>query len=236
MIHIKLADISIQIHNRFAMTEAFCRGYETDQAPVFSVCVSPEELEQERAMQTEEFPDDYLETVCMYRSIAFQVLSHGAFLLHASVIEVDGQGYAFLAPSGVGKSTQTQMWLSHFGSRARVINGDKPLVRMCVKEQAVEFRAYGTPWSGKEGLNCNASVPLKALFLLERGAEASCQRASQEESVDRIFRQLLLPSDLESMDRLLSLIDGLLETVPCYILHCTLKEDSVTTAYDTANT
>ena len=58
------------------------------------------------------------------------MLEHEVFIMHASVIEVDGEGYGFLAHSGTGKTTQTRLWLEHFGPRARVINGDKPLVRV----------------------------------------------------------------------------------------------------------
>ena len=37
-----------------------------------------------------------------------------------------------------------------------------------VQKEQEGFRAYGTPWRGKENMGCNASVPLKALFFLNR--------------------------------------------------------------------
>jgi len=231
MINIRLADIPVQMDPRFPELESLCRGYETKEPPVISLSVSPDEIENERRMQDECFSDGYLETVCMYRKLALEVLAHQVFVLHASVVEVDGKGYAFLAPSGTGKTTQTGLWLQYFGERARVINGDKPLIRMVRKESSLEFIAYGTPWCGKEGMGCNASVPLRALFFVERAVNPSCILSLQEYSVDMIFRQLLLPESAEQMEHLLHMVDGLVETVPGYILRCNMNMESVKTAY-----
>ena len=235
MVNLKLADIPVQMNNRFSDLEILCREYVTEEKPQICLSVSDEELEMERSMQDDIFSDGYLETVCMYRKLALEALAHQVFVFHASVIEVDGQGYAFLAPSGTGKTTQTRLWLEYFGERARVINGDKPLVRMVKKEDSVEFIAYGTPWRGKEGMGCNDSVPLKAFFFVERALKPECVPASQEKSIDSIFRQLLLPENMEQMDQLLEMVDCLVETVPGYILRCNMKEESVKIAYDAVN-
>lgn len=235
MVNIKLAEIPVQMDNRFPDLEALCREYVTEEQPQICLSVSDEELEKERSMQDDIFSDGYLETVCMYRKLALKTLAHQVFVFHASVIEVDGEGYAFLAPSGTGKTTQTRLWLEHFGNRARVINGDKPLIRMVKNEDSIEFIAYGTPWRGKEGMGCNAGVPLKAFFFVERALEPECIPASQEKSVDSIFRQLLLPEDMEQMEQLLEIIDCLVETVPGYILRCNMEEESVKVAYHAVN-
>lgn len=235
MVRVQLAGIPIQMNNRFPDTETICRGYETDEEPRIILSVSPEEIEAERSLQADIFSDGYLESVCMYRKLALEILKYGVFLLHAAVIEVDGAGYAFLAPSGTGKTTQTRLWLDYFGSRARIINGDKPLIRMEQYEDGWKFAAFGTPWCGKEGLNCNASVPLKALYLLERAEVPGCIRAPQSYSVDHIFRQLLMPVDMDQMDMLLTMVDRLLEAVPAFVLKCNMTADSVTTAYTAGN-
>ena len=232
MVRVRLAGIPVQMNNRFPELEWLCRGYETEEAPLIDLSVTQEEIEEERAKQADIFSDGYLETICLYRKLSLEMLKFDVFLMHASVIEVDGEGYAFLAKSGTGKTTQTRLWLEYFGTRARVINGDKPLIR--VMEDGT-FVAYGTPWCGKEGMGCNASVPLKALFLLERAPEPSCEPASQEYTVDHIFRQLLMPWQPDQMDRLFILIDRLVETVPCYILRCNMELPSVEAAYGAAN-
>lgn len=234
MVNIKLADIPIQMDNRFPDLTYLCAGYETEEEPVIRLSVTQEEIDREREMQTYEFPEGYLETVCIYRKLALEMLKHDVFIMHASVLEVDGEGYAFLAHSGTGKTTQTRLWLEHFGDRARVVNGDKPLIRINPKGEGWEFIAYGTPWNGKEGMGCNASVPLKALFLLERSLNPTCEPASQEYTVDRLFHQMLMPENPELMMNLLTMADQLVETVPAYILRCDMTDASVVAAYEAA--
>ena len=228
MVNIKLADISVQLDNRYPDLAQLCRGYETEEVPQITLSVSQEEIEKERSLQADIFTDGYLETVCLYRKLVLEMLRYNVFILHASVVAVDGEGYAFLASSGTGKTTQTRLWLEYFGSRACVVNGDKPLIRYDGKQ----FVAYGTPWCGKEGMGCNTSVPLKALFFLERAAEPSCEPASEDYAVDRIFRQLLMPERADQMERLLALTDRLMETVPGYCLRCDMTRASVIAAYN----
>ena len=52
--------------------------------------VTEEEIAKERTQQ-EFFPDGYLETVCIYRKLALEMLQHQVFIMHASVVEVDGE-------------------------------------------------------------------------------------------------------------------------------------------------
>ena len=227
MVRVQLAGIPVQMNNRFPELEWLCREYVTDEAPLITLAVTQEEIEEERFKQADIFTDGYLETVCLYRKLALEMLKHTVFLMHASVIEVDGEGYAFLAHSGTGKTTQTRLWLEHFGARARVINGDKPLIRVMPDGT---FVAYGTPWCGKEGMGCNASVSLKALFLLERSTVPACEPADQEFSIDRLFHQLLMPEKPEQVMLLLDMVDKLVETVPCYRLRCDMTDTSVLVA------
>ena len=228
MINVRLADTVIAMDNAFPDLETLCRDYLTDAPAQMLLRVTPEEIEAERRSQEHIFSDGYLETICIYRKLALEMLQYDVFIMHASIIEVDGEGYGFLAHSGTGKTTQTRLWLEHFASRARVINGDKPLIR--ILPDGRQFVAYG-----KEGMGCNASVPLKALFLLERSTVPSCEPASQEYSVDRLFHQLLMPEKMEQMDTLLTMADRLLESVPCYRLCCDMTDASVVAAYTAAN-
>lgn len=235
MVRVQLAGIPIQMNNRFPELEILCRDYLTDREPELVLSVTQQEIEAERLKQAEVFTDGYLETVCLYRKLALEMLRRDVFIMHASVLEVDGQAYAFLAHSGTGKTTQTRLWLSHFGSRARVINGDKPLIRVFQEGNSWRFVAYGTPWCGKEGMGCNAAATLKAMFLLERAAVPSCEAATQEYSIDRIFHQMLMPDDPEQMMYLLEMVDRLVETVPCFRLLCDMTDASVVAAFNAAN-
>lgn len=232
MVNVRLADVSIQFQNRYSDLAHLCRGYETEEPAQIILSVTQQEIEKERSLQSDVFSDGYLETICLYRKLALEMLRHNVFIMHASVVEVDGEGYAFLAHSGTGKTTQTRLWLEYFGDRARVINGDKPLIRICADGS---FIAYGTPWCGKEGMGCNASVPLKALFLLERATVPTCEPAEQEYSIDRLFHQLLMPEKPEQMMLLLDMVDKLVGTVPCYRLRCDMTFHSVLAAYNAAN-
>ena len=151
MFCIKLAGIPIGIDNRYAYVRRLCAGYETSGRPAFTVRASEREIRAEQGGQAGP-SRGYCESLCLYRQICRRLPFYDAFLMHASVVAVDGAAYAFAAPSGTGKTTHTRLWLQQFGSRAQVVNGDKPVFRF----MDGALYACGTPWRGKEGLGRSA--------------------------------------------------------------------------------
>ena len=232
MFRIRVADVVVEIDNRHNFVFEKCRDYLCyEEKSAFRVAVSEAEVRAFLMESARPMTPPEAESHLIYRQICRSMPDYGVFLLHAAVIEMDGRGYAFSARRGVGKSTHASRWQTHFAGRATVINGDKPLIRMAPEGDGWQFIAYGTPWCGKEGMGCNASVPLKALFLLERSTVPTCEPVDQEYSIDRLFHQLLMPEDPEQMMQLLTIVDKLVETVPCYRLRCDMTDDSVLAAY-----
>lgn len=91
-------------------------------------------------------------------------LSYQTVLLHASVVEKEGKGYAFMGKSGTGKSTHSSLWLKYLDGYT-LLNDDNPAVR--IKEDG-SVAIYGTPWSGKTPCYRNHEVELKALVRLRQ--------------------------------------------------------------------
>ncbi|MBR2375453.1 MAG: hypothetical protein IKA88_04110 [Clostridia bacterium] len=224
-----IAGLRIKIENRCSYTENFCKAYlSKDQtSPTdLSVKVTVDEFRAEKEISGN-FSDGYVENICLYRNICKQIPLLNRILLHAAVLEYDGNGYAFLGRSGTGKSTHTGLWLKHIPN-VRIINGDKPIL------QATEngFLAYGTPWMGKEGLGCNASTPLKGLCFLEQAPENSIRRLIPSEVSARLFTQILLPQDEENVVATLELVDRLIMNTPAYLLRCNISEEAVQTSFE----
>ena len=92
---------------------------------------------------------------------------HGTLLVHASVVEKDRKGYAFLGKSGMGKSTHSSLWLRYVEG-AELLNDDNPAIRI---EEDGEVYVYGTPWSGKTPCYKNRRALLKAFVRLEQAPE-----------------------------------------------------------------
>jgi hypothetical protein len=106
-------------------------------------------------------------------------------LIHASVVEKDGNGYAFLGKSGTGKSTHSSLWLRYIEG-TELLNDDNPAVRI---EKDGNVSVYGAPWSGKTPCYRNRGVRLKALVRLEQATE---NRFTWKEGVAALIT--LLPS------------------------------------------
>jgi hypothetical protein len=229
LIKIRIAELNVEIHNHYAFCERFCRGYIADfEKADITVSVTHEELEQERELSPYPTNYGYLESVCVYRKIAMQLSHFQAMVFHASVVECDGRAYAFAAHSGTGKSTHTNLWLKVFGKRARIINGDKPILRL----KDGTWYAYGTPWCGKESLGCNTSSPLAAICFIERDKENHIKEIDGGEMVGRIFSQVLMPSNIEIADRHLALLDALVNATPTYLLHCNMLPEAAIVAHN----
>ena len=231
MLYIRIADLNICIDNKYDYLEKLCRDYtvEKTEAPDMTVSVTDEQIAHEVSIAETQVSAGYAEGVCVYREICKRLpVEFGAYLFHSAVIEYKGDGFAFAAKSGTGKSTHISLWRKKFGSEVHVVNGDKPIMRFVDDK----LYAYGTPWCGKEGWQNNTSVPLKALCFVERSENNRIRRIGADEAVMLMFHQILTPSDLETVDALFPLLDRTLREVPCYVLGCNILEEAAEVAYN----
>lgn len=158
-----------------------------------------------------------------------QLLRFDGLMLHSSAVVVDGKAYLFTANCGVGKSTHTSLWLKVFGDdRAFILNDDKPVLRL---EHGVWY-AYGTPWSGKHGINRNVKVPLAGLCVLNRGEINEIAPFSGVEAIRAILAQTPKPKDAESRVLVLDLLDKLITQVPVWKLKCNMNPEAAVVSYE----
>ena len=241
---IEIAGKKIEVECKYRIVLRFCRKYLASfDKPDFVVRASLEELVAGRmpivnSMSQFEgvafrFADEFTEPYVIYRKIAEKMISYNTFLIHGSVVAKDGYAYMFTAPSGVGKTTRTRIWLDIYPDSI-VINGDKPLIKIN-ETQAI---ACGTPWCGKEGWNTNTMMPLRAIFLLERardGEESSIEEVNIGKAFPFLLQQTYRPKDSNLMRATLLLLKALEGKVKIYRFRSTPTAESIQLAYETAN-
>ena len=235
MLYIRIADITVEIDNKYEYVARLCQGYTVPptDTPNMRVKVTEEEIDAEISVSEIQATRGYAEGVCVYRSICKRLpQSFNAYLMHCAVIEYKGEGYAFAAKSGTGKTTHIKLWRKRFGEEVKVVNGDKPILRFA---EDGRLYAYGTPWCGKEGYNRNTSAPLKAICFIERAKENSIKKISASDALMRLFHQILSPDTEEGVDSLFPLLDRTLSQVPCYVLGCNISEEAAEVAYNGMN-
>lgn len=154
-----------------------------------------------------------------YMEAAYQfyleLVNHNGFYLHSSAVMLDGRVYLFSGPRRAGKSTHTRLWQQTFGPEARVINDDKPAIRL----MDGKWIAYGTPWCGKDGINENASAPIAGVCFLKKAPHNAIRKLSSLEAATKILTQTIHKfDDEERLDKLLELLNRFVEEVPVYEL------------------
>ena len=121
MYHMMVAGLRIEVHHRYSYIEKQCADWkcpDTDGRPDIAAEAPEEEIQREMEFfQEQEHAEPspgVCESICIYRSIARQLTSFSAFVMHGAAVELDGQAYVFAAKSGVGKTTHTRLWLEYF--------------------------------------------------------------------------------------------------------------------------
>jgi len=235
----RLAGLDIQIESVCETVHQLCKEYRSGGIPCFAVRTAEQDISCERAKAALEdekegrervpWPDDYLETLAVYRKIAEKLPEHNTVLFHGSCVAVDGAGYLFTAKSGTGKSTHTRLWRELLGNRAVMVNDDKPLIRVSADGAVV----YGTPWDGKHRLSRNIAVPLKALCILTRAAENHIEPITAAEAYPMLLQQVYRPADPAALTKTLELIDRLAARVKLYRLGCNMQPEAAELSYNT---
>ena len=233
----RIAGKNIRIESLYATVHEYCRDYRADGAADLTVRTSAADLAYEQERSDREaaaegrtptvWSLDYLEELAVYRGIAEQMPEYGTVLFHGSCVAVDGAGYLFTAKSGTGKSTHARLWREMLGSRAVMVNDDKPLIRL---SDAGAF-VHGTPWDGKHRLSSNICVPLKAVCLLERAEQNQIDRISARDAWPLLVQQAYRPRDPEALARTLDLIGRMVRSVSLYRLRCNMDPAAAECSY-----
>lgn len=234
---VELAGVKIAVCSLFGEVYELCRDYLCEGTAAFSVTTTAADIAFEREQSAREaaraghpeyrFHDSYLETLAVYRKITLGLLDHDTILMHGAAVCAAGVAYLFTAPSGTGKTTHIRFWLEKVPG-ARVINGDKPLIR--VKEDGC--RIYGTPWAGKEGWNENSSAPLRAICLLERGRENEISEIGFHNALSVLVQQTHRPYEAQAVSKTLELIGSMAKTVRFYRLACNMDPDAARVSFE----
>ena len=229
----KIADLRFEIDFKYPCNYAKCKEYlcEGESEADTTVCVSQEEIDYEKASDTElasKFSDAYFEWLAVFRKVCAEVLQRDAFMMHGAVIEYEGKGYVFTAKSGTGKTTHIRLWKKLFGNEnVTIVNGDKPILRFVDGK----VYAYGTPWCGKEGYNTNVRVPVAGICFLERAEQNSIKKISDEEAIPKLFSQIMI-HDSAHLAKQLELVDALLNKVSTYTLKCNMDVEAARISYE----
>ena len=152
----------------------------------------------------------------------FDILAErGMLVLHSSyVLRAEGDAILFSGASGIGKSTQAELWREF--AAARVINGDRSLV------DVDHGMAHGIFYSGTSGICENHSAPICAIVLPEQRAENRVFVPAHREAFMRLLNQCsYYPWDAESAALMTELVARLVGRVPVYRLDCRKDEGAV---------
>lgn len=208
-----LAELNIAIENKYDYIKDMCRDYITENKADFCVSASDEEINAEGNGQY--FDKGYLESLAIYRKIAEKITQYNGFLLHGVAFEAKNCGIAFLAKSGVGKTTHAKLWKEMLNNEMTIINGDKPLIRIIDEKVFV----YGSAWAGKEKLNTNTKTELKKICFIERSETNECLPMQKDMVFKRLIKQIYIPKN-ESLLLTLEQINRLAEKCEFYLIKC----------------
>lgn len=226
----KFAEHIFTISTNYSFFHKRAKDYVSEETPEFEFEITQGDLAFEKSKDEENSPEPYIEFIAVYRKMLDILMQHECILFHGAVISVDNQGYLFTASSGTGKTTHMRLWLDLFKNRAKVVNGDKPIL-IC-KENGVY--AYGTPWNGKECYGDNSSVKLKSIIVLDRDTNNHIEPISKDFAFPYLYKQTHKTSG-NNIAYIMSKLDEISSNVELYHLGCNMDPEAAIVAYKGMN-
>lgn len=153
-----------------------------------------------------------------FAHIAFEriLIEQKEMILHAALIRVGKDGILFTGPSGIGKSTQADLWRQNEG--AEILNGDRTILRRAEEG----WYGYGSPYAGSSGVYRNERALIRGIAVLGQGRGNAGKRLSVAEAFKCLYAGMTLnqwnPSFMETAAELLHRMSM---EIPVYRLSCT---------------
>lgn len=142
--------------------------------------------------------------------------------LHAACVDTPLGGILFSGPSGIGKTTQANLWHDH--RDAKHINGDRPILA----REKDTWIAWGSPYAGSSGCHINENCSITAIVMLQQAPVCNLQKLSLPEAFRAVWSGLTIHSwDKWFVEEASNLAVELIGSVPVYRFGCTPDLDAV---------
>ena len=164
---------------------------------------------------------------CMHNIFAYiafeeMMLRHGAIILHASFVHAEHGGILFSGPSGIGKSTQADLWKKY--CKADILNGDRTII----KEVNNVWKAYGSPYAGSSNYYVNKSAEIRCIVLLEQGMDCKICRLKPSEAFGGLYAGTIVNTwNKKYIEQLTDILQKIVLKVPVYRLWCNKSRQPV---------
>ena len=157
-----------------------------------------------------------------YLALDRLLLRHDRILLHAAGVLHEGRAILFSAPSGVGKSTQAELWRQFAG--AEPINGDKIILSaadgVCM--------AYGGPIAGSSHIYRSISAPVAAIVMIAQGTRNTITTLSPRHRCLSLYREAVKSAWDEAFNRhLLTVAESISRITEVLSMACLPDETAV---------
>lgn len=150
------------------------------------------------------------------------LLKYNRLCIHASCVDTELGGILFSGVSGIGKSTQAELWCRC--RNARQINGDRPILA----QSEEGWRAWGAPYAGSSRCYVNDCCNVSAIVMLRQEKQCSLRRLDSSEAFREVWKGLTIHSwDKSFVEKALDLTMDLIASVPVYAFGCTPDEAAV---------
>lgn len=173
-------------------------------------------------LREQSFPELTIWQVLSKLPVPQLLMEQDTFILHASFILCEGQAILFSGPSGIGKSTQADLWCRY--RNARLVNGDRVLL-MPGTDNCLVASHY---LSGTSGVCENAVAPLNAIVFLGQSPD---NRVREMRPVE-LFRTVISQLDYdvrsrEQIEMVTSMVEKLTAQTKICQYSCRMDESAV---------
>lgn len=152
------------------------------------------------------------------------MIQRNSLIFHCAYTLYDNYAVLFSGPSGIGKSTQADLWRKN--RNASILNGDKCIL---LKEND-KWCADGWPVCGSSEICVNERHELGAIVFLQQGQENKAVRLSKIQAVKKLISQLTVNYwNTDFVDKAFTLAEDIVNYINVYELTCTPDINAVET-------
>lgn len=162
--------------------------------------------------------DKFRYTSLIFRHIGLNMMLNQkhALLLHCSFISLQETGILFSGPSGIGKSTQADLWKEI--EQADILNGDRAVIR----RKNNTWKAFGLPYAGSSNIYRNESAKIGAIVVLRKSDDNQIRRLTLAEAYRSVLSEVFQNSWNTDMQMItLEVLEELVKEIPVFMLSCT---------------